>query len=84
MAANSSYGGFPPKRQEQGCSNLWQNLEKHVWMKSLLGPATLPKMNFFLGIFEGFYLKDCEEFFHRTPPCIAVVIVNRLCKAFLR
>ena len=53
-------------------------------MKSLLGPATLPKMNFFLGIFEGFYLKDCEEFFHRAPPCIAVVIVNRLCKAFLR
>ena len=33
-----------------------------------LEPATLIKMNFFLDIYQGFCLKDSEDFFHRTPP----------------
>ena len=27
--------------------------------------------------------QDLEDFFHRAPPCIFAVIVNRLCTVFL-
>ena len=53
-------------------------------MNSFLEPATLLKVNFFLDIFQGFYLKVSMDFFYRTPPCIFVVIVNRLCTVFLK
>ena len=33
-------------------------------MNSFLEPVTLLKMNFFLGIFQGFYLKVSEDFFY--------------------
>ena len=36
-------------------------------MNSFLEPGTLLKMNFFLGIFQGFCLKASENFFHREP-----------------
>ena len=65
-------------------STFRKNLEKFVWMNSFLEPATLLKMNFFLGAFQGFYLKVSEDFFHRTPSWIFVVIVNRLYTVFLR
>ena len=41
------------------------------------------KMNFFLDIFQGFCLKDSEDFY-RISPCTFVVIVNKLCTVFLR
>ena len=38
-----------------------------MWMDSFIAPATLLKMNFFLGIFQEFCLKVPEDFFyHRT------------------
>ena len=52
-------------------------------MNSFLEPAALLKMNFYFGIFQGFYLKVSENFFYRTPPFIFVVIINKLCTAFL-
>ena len=33
-------------------------------MSSFLEPVTLLKMNYFLGIFQGFYLKVSEDFFY--------------------
>ena len=36
-------------------------------MNSFLEPATLLKLNFFLGIFQGFCLKVLEDLFHRIP-----------------
>ena len=42
-------------------------------MNSFLEPAFLLKINFFLGIFQGFCLKVSEDFFHRTPSCIFLV-----------
>ena len=53
-------------------------------MNSFLEPVTLLKMNFFLRIFQGFCFKVSEDFFRRTPPCIFVVIVNRLRTVFQR
>ena len=35
-------------------------------------------------IFQGFRLKVSEDFFHRAPSCIFIVIVNRLRTAFLK
>ena len=35
-------------------------------------------------LFQGFCLKVSEDFFHRTPPCILVVIVNRLRTVFFK
>ena len=35
-------------------------------MNSFLEPATSLKINTFLGIFQGFSLKDSEDFFYRT------------------
>ena len=40
-----------------------KNFEKYVWMNSFLEPATLLKINFSLGIFQGFCLKVSEDFF---------------------
>ena len=42
-------------------------------MNSFLESATLLKMNFFLGIFQGFSVKVLEDLFHRTPPYIFLV-----------
>ena len=53
-------------------------------MNSFLKSGTFLKMNFFLDIFQRLCLKVSEDFFHRTPPCIFVVIVNKLCTVFLR
>ena len=53
-------------------------------MNSFLDPAPLLKMNFFVGIFQGLCLKVLEDFFHKTPRCIFVVIVNRLYTVILR
>ena len=53
-------------------------------MNSILEPAALLKTNFFLGIVQGFCLKVSEDFFHRTPTCISIVIVNMLYKVFLK
>ena len=37
-------------------------------MNSFLEPASLLKMNFFLGIFQEIYLKVSEDiFYHETP-----------------
>ena len=47
-------------------------------MNSFLEPVTLQKINFFIGIFQGFCLKVSEDFFHRTRPYIFVVIVNKV------
>ena len=33
-------------------------------MSSFLEPGTLLKMSFFVGIFQGFYLKVSADFFH--------------------
>ena len=41
-------------------------------MNSFLEPTTLRKMNFSLGIFQGFYLKVSEDFFHRNLLCLFV------------
>ena len=46
-------------------------------MNSFLPPATLPKMNNFFGTFQGFCLKFSEDVFHRSPPCISAVILDR-------
>ena len=53
-------------------------------MNSLLEPATLLKINFFLDVFQGFCLKVSGDFFQRTSPSIFVVIVNGLCTVFLK
>ena len=53
-------------------------------MNSFLEPATLLKMNFFLGISQGFSLKVSVDFFNRITSGIFVVIVNRLYTIFLR
>ena len=37
-----------------------------MWMNLFLEPATLPKMNFFLDIFEGFCLKVSEDIFSQN------------------
>ena len=44
-----------------------KNFQKYVWMISFLEPATLLKMAFFWGIFQGFCLKVSEDIFYRTP-----------------
>ena len=41
-----------------------------------LEPAASLKMNFFLGIFQGFCLKVSEDFFRRIPPCMFAVMVG--------
>ena len=42
-------------------------------MNSFLKPATLLKINFCLGIFQGFCLKVSEDLFHRIPLYIFLV-----------
>ena len=46
-------------------------------MNSLLGSAALLKMDFFLGIFQRFCLKVSEDFYHRRPPSIFVVVNSK-------
>ena len=59
--------------------------KKNFYLEKYLGiKITLLKMKFFCGIFQGFCSKVSDEFFYRTPPCIFVVIVIRLCTFFLR
>ena len=53
-------------------------------MNSFLEPVALLKMGFYWGVFQGFCLKVLEDFFHRTPPSIFIVIVIRLCTVFVR
>ena len=48
-------------------------------MNSILNPATLLKVNFFLGVFQGFCLEVSEAFFYRTPLYVFVVTESRLC-----
>ena len=53
-------------------------------MNSFLEPAALLKMNFFWGIFQGFFKKVSEDFVYGTRPCIFVAIVDKLRTVFLR
>ena len=44
--------------------------QKHQWTRLKVAdyqPATLLKMNFFIGIFQGFWLQISEHLFSRTP-----------------
>ena len=51
-------------------------------MNSFLEPATFIKNDFFLRYFSRFLFNVLEDFFHRTPPFIFVVTVNRLYTVF--
>ena len=65
------YGSNPPKSQSY--LNFYLNL--NLWMNSFLEPATWIKK----WVFSYVIIKD---FFHRTPPYIFIVIINRFCRAF--
>ena len=78
------YGSSPPENHDQIYLTFSKNLEKYVRMNSALESVTLIKVDFFLGIFQEFYLQVSEDLFYRTPPCIFVVVVNSLCAVLLR
>ena len=44
-----------------------KKLAKYVRMNLFLEPVTLLKMNFFLGIFQGFCLIVPKDYFYKTP-----------------
>ena len=48
-------------------------------MNSFLEPVTLLKMNFFLGIFQGFYLKVSEDFFYHGTSMLLQNISLYIC-----
>ena len=74
-----TYGKVLPVKVIQIFSKI---LEKYLLMDSFLEPATLIKNELFLRYFSKILLNVLNDFFHRTPPSIFVVIVNRLQTVF--